>query len=80
MSLDRLHAGLNDLPTIPQITHLCASLWGPTDIRSMPALFSRMPNLQSTTIILGSSERPERDSSSEIQRKPPFISSPCTKF
>lgn len=77
MPLERLHAGLTNLPTIPQITHFCVSIWQPLDVRSILILLSHMPHLRSTTVSLQTADLPDNvpNHGSQTQCMSPFYSS-----
>lgn len=75
---ERLRAEMTNLPTTPQITHFCVSLWETIDAKSMLILVSHMPNLRSATITLGplADQGGDPNYRSQLQCRFPFNSSP----
>lgn len=78
-SLESVFQGLTNLPAMPQITDVSISRWDFIDFRSMQALLSHMPNVQSAAVclnmpLLNRWERMEddQDYGHQIQCKYPF--------
>lgn len=77
----RVHTGLTNLPTAPQIVHFGISLGGHTGIRSMLALLSCVPHLRTLSVLLKPDLHEEdQDHDSQMQCRFSSNSCPCSKM
>lgn len=77
----RMHTGLTNLPTAPQIVHFHTSLGDPIRIRSMLALLSRMPHLRTfSVLVMPKLHEDDQDIASLVQCRSPSYSIACSEM